>query len=62
MEMKIELIPLVSRDLEESKRFYKDVMGFNLDHDVQPGNGMHVLQLTPPGSARSIAIGTSIGT
>lgn len=62
MEMKIELIPLKSKNLEESKRFYADVMGFHLDHDVKPGNGVRVIQFTPPGSACSIAIGTGIGT
>jgi catechol 2,3-dioxygenase-like lactoylglutathione lyase family enzyme len=62
MDMKIELIPLPSKDLAESKKFYMDVMGFNLDHDVEPGNGVHVIQFTPPGSACSIAIGTGIGT
>ena len=60
--MKIELIPLLSKDLAESKRFYTEVMGFNLDHDIEPGNGMHVIQLTPPGSACSIVIGTGMGT
>jgi catechol 2,3-dioxygenase-like lactoylglutathione lyase family enzyme len=39
MDMKIELIPLPSKDLAESKKFYMDVMGFNLDHDVEPGIG-----------------------
>jgi catechol 2,3-dioxygenase-like lactoylglutathione lyase family enzyme len=62
MDMKIELIPLPSKDLAESKRFYTEVMGFNLDHDIEPGNGMHVIQLTPPGSACSIVIGTGMGT
>lgn len=62
MDMKIELIPLPSKDLAESKRFYTEVMGFNLDHDVEPGNGMHVIQLTPSGSACSIVIGTGMGT
>jgi catechol 2,3-dioxygenase-like lactoylglutathione lyase family enzyme len=62
MEMKIELIPLKSKDLEESKRFYADVMGFHLDHDVQPAAGVRVIQFTPPGSGCSIAIGTGIGT
>jgi catechol 2,3-dioxygenase-like lactoylglutathione lyase family enzyme len=62
MEMKIELIPLKSIDLEDSKRFYAEVMGFHLDHDVQPGNGMRVIQFTPVGSGCSIAIGTGIGT
>lgn len=62
MEMKIELIPLQSNNLEESKQFYGEVMGFHLDHDVQPGNGVRVIQFTPPGSGCSIAIGTGIGT
>lgn len=53
---------LPSKDLAESKKFYTQVLGFNLDHDVEPGNGMHVIQFTPPGSACSIAIGTGIGT
>jgi predicted enzyme related to lactoylglutathione lyase len=62
MEMKLELIPLPSKDVNESKNFYVDVLGFTLDHDVEPGNGIHVIQLTPPGSACSIAIGTGMGT
>ena len=62
MEMKIELIPLPSNDVQESKKFYIDVLGFHLDHDVEPGNGMHVIQLTPPGSACSIVIGTGMNT
>jgi predicted enzyme related to lactoylglutathione lyase len=62
MNMKIELIPLPSKNLAESKRFYAEVMGFNLDHDVEPGNGMHIIQFTPPGSACSIVIGTGMGT
>jgi catechol 2,3-dioxygenase-like lactoylglutathione lyase family enzyme len=62
MEMKLELIPLPSNDLEESRKFYVEQLGFELDHDVEPGNGIHVIQLTPPGSACSIAIGTGMGT
>jgi predicted enzyme related to lactoylglutathione lyase len=62
MDMKLELVPLPSNNVEESKNFYVEVLGFNLDHDVKPGNGMHVIQLTPPGSACSIAIGTGMGT
>ena len=60
--MKLELILLPSKNLEESKNFYTDTLGFKLDHDVEPGNGIHVIQLTPLGSACSIAIGTGIGT
>jgi catechol 2,3-dioxygenase-like lactoylglutathione lyase family enzyme len=62
MEMKLELIPLPSKDLEQSKTFYVDLLGFQLDHDVEPGNGIRVIQLTPPGSACSIALGSGIGT
>lgn len=45
----------------ESIEFYKNKMGFHLDHDVQPGNGMRVVQLTPEGSACSIVFGTGMG-
>lgn len=62
MDMKIELIPLQSKNLEESKQFYAEVMGFHLDHDVEPGNNVRVIQFTPPGSGCSIAIGKGIGT
>ncbi|MDB5167681.1 MAG: glyoxalase [Candidatus Saccharibacteria bacterium] len=61
MDMKLELIPLPISDIETSKAFYIDTVGFNLDHDVQPGNGMRIIQLTPPGSACSIVIGTGMG-
>lgn len=57
MQMRLELIPLPSSDVDRSKAFYADQVGFALDHDVEPGNGMRVVQLTPPGSACSIAIG-----
>lgn len=61
MHMRIELIPLPVSDVDRSKRFYTDVAGFDLDHDVQPGNGMRIVQLTPPGSSCSIAFGTGMG-
>jgi catechol 2,3-dioxygenase-like lactoylglutathione lyase family enzyme len=57
VDMRLELVPLPSTDVEASKRFYVEQVGFRLDHDVEPGNGMRVVQLTPPGSACSIAIG-----
>jgi catechol 2,3-dioxygenase-like lactoylglutathione lyase family enzyme len=62
MNMKLELVPLPITDIERSKSFYIDKVGFQLDHDVQPGNGMRIIQLTPPGSACSIVIGTGMGT
>ena len=59
--MKLELVPIPVSDVERAKAFYIDKVGFHLDHDVQPGNGMRVVQLTPPGSACSIVIGTGMG-
>lgn len=60
MHMRLELIPLPVTDVDRSKAFYVERLGFTLDHDVQPGNGMRVVQLTPTGSACSIAIGVGI--
>ena len=60
MDMKLELVPLPTKDVNRAKSFYVDRVGFGLDHDVQPGNGMRVVQLTPPGSACSIVIGVGI--
>ncbi|WP_181397234.1 VOC family protein [Cryobacterium arcticum] len=60
MDMRLELVPLVSTDVDRTKAFYADQVGFVVDHDVQPGNGMRVVQLTPPGSACSIVIGIGI--
>ncbi len=59
--MRLELVPLPTSDVERSKSFYVDQVGFVLDHDVEPGNGMRIIQLTPPGSACSIAFGTGMG-
>ncbi len=61
MDMKLELVPLPVADPERSLAFYVEKVGFHLDHDVQPGNGMRVIQLTPPGSACSIVFGTGMG-
>ena len=60
MEMKLELVPIPVSDVDRAKAFYIDKVGFNLDLDVQPGNGLRVVQLTPPGSACSIVIGTGM--
>jgi predicted enzyme related to lactoylglutathione lyase len=61
MDMKLELVPLPVSDVERSKDFYVNTVGFELDHDVEPGNGMRIIQLTPPGSACSIVIGRGMG-
>jgi len=60
MEMRLEAVPLPVEDVDTSKAFYIERVGFMLDHDVEPGNGMRVVQLTPPGSACSISIGIGI--
>lgn len=59
--MKIEVIMLPVTDVDVSIDFYKDKVGFHLDHDVQPGNGMRVVQLTPSGSGCSIVFGKGMG-
>ncbi|GLK16067.1 VOC family protein [Herbiconiux flava] len=62
MTMRLELVPIAVTDVDAAIAFYRDVVGFMLDHDVSPGNGMRVVQLTPPGSACSIAFGVGMGS
>ena len=57
MDYRLEVIGIPVRDVDAAKRFYGDVVGFHVDHDVNPGPGMRVVQLTPPGSPCSIVIG-----
>ena len=57
MDMRLELVPLPSSDVDESLAFYVEQVGFGLDHDVSPGNGRRIVQLTPPGSACSVVLG-----
>ena len=61
MKMKLELMQIPVTDIDRAKAFYVEQVGFHADHDVQPGSGMRVVQLTPPGSACSIVIGTGMG-
>ena len=61
MDMKLELVPVPVADVDRAKAFYIDQLGFDLDVDVEPSEGMRVVQLTPPGSACSIVIGTGLG-
>ncbi len=58
--MKLELVPVPVSDVDRARDFYADVAGFHVDHDVTPGNGVRVVQLTPPGSSCSIVIGTGM--
>ena len=61
MDMKLELVPVPVSDVDRAKAFYVDQLGFNADHDTQPNDTVRVVQLTPPGSACSIVIGTGMG-
>jgi catechol 2,3-dioxygenase-like lactoylglutathione lyase family enzyme len=61
VQMKLELVPIPVTDVNRARDFYVNQVGFNLDVDAEPGNGMRVVQLTPPGSACSIVIGTGMG-
>lgn len=60
MDMKLAVIGVPVSDVDTSKAFYVDQVGFVLDHDVEPGNGMRVVQMTPPGSACSVVIGSGM--
>jgi catechol 2,3-dioxygenase-like lactoylglutathione lyase family enzyme len=60
MEMRLEVVPLPVVDVDASIAFYVDQVGFVLDHDVSPGNGMRVVQVTPPGSACSVVFGAGM--
>ena len=57
MDLKLEVVPMPVADVDAAKAFYTEKVGFNLDHDVEPGPGMRVVQMTPPGSACSVVIG-----
>jgi catechol 2,3-dioxygenase-like lactoylglutathione lyase family enzyme len=60
MDMKLELIPLPVKDVDSAKAFYAERLGFRVDVDVQPMEGVRVVQLTPPGSGCSIGMGTGL--
>lgn len=60
LEMKLELIPVPVSDIDRSKTFYVERLGFNADHDVRPAEGVRVVQLTPPGSTCSIVLGEGL--
>ena len=60
MEMKLELVPVPVSDVDRAKAFYVEKLGFNADHDHRVSDEIRFVQLTPPGSACSIAIGTGL--
>jgi predicted enzyme related to lactoylglutathione lyase len=59
--MKLELVPIPVTDVDRAKAFYAEQLGFTVDVDVTPMDGVRVVQLTPPGSACSIGLGTGLG-
>lgn len=61
LTMKLELVPLPVSDVDRAKAFYADKIGFHVDLDITPAPGMRIVQLTPPGSACSIMVGTGMG-
>jgi catechol 2,3-dioxygenase-like lactoylglutathione lyase family enzyme len=62
MDFKLELVPIPVTDVDRAKEFYADKLGFTVDLDVRPHptEPFRVVQLTPPGSACSICIGTGV--
>ena len=61
MDWKIELIHVPVTDVDRAKEFYVEKLGFNADHDQRVNENLRFVQLTPPGSACSIAIGEGLG-
>ena len=60
MDMKLELAPIPVADVDRAKAFYADRLGFVVDHDHRVSPELRFVQLTPPGSACSIAIGEGL--
>jgi catechol 2,3-dioxygenase-like lactoylglutathione lyase family enzyme len=58
--MKLEVVHVPVTDVDRAKAFYTEQIGFNADHDHQVNEELRFVQLTPPGSACSIAIGTGL--
>lgn len=61
MDWKLELVAVPVSDVDRAKAFYTEQVGFNADHDHRVNEQIRFVQLTPPGSACSIAIGTGLG-
>ena len=60
MDWKLELVLVPVSDVDRAKTFYTEKAGFNLDVDHRAGDEFRVVQMTPPGSACSIAVGIGI--
>ena len=62
MDWKLELIAIPVTDVDRAKAFYTDQVGFHADHDHRVSDTLRFVQITPPGSACSIAFGTGVST
>jgi predicted enzyme related to lactoylglutathione lyase len=62
MDWKLELVAVPVSDVDAAKAFYVEKVGFNADHDHRLSDEVRFVQLTPPGSACSIAIGRGVAT
>lgn len=60
-QMRLEVVPVPVTDIDRARDFYAGQVGFKLDHDTSPSEGVRVVQLTPPGSGCSIVMGTGLG-
>jgi catechol 2,3-dioxygenase-like lactoylglutathione lyase family enzyme len=60
MDMKLELVALAVSDVDRAKAFYTERVGFIADHDHSVSDELRFVQLTPPGSACSIAFGVGV--
>jgi predicted enzyme related to lactoylglutathione lyase len=60
VDFRLELVNVPVSDVDRAKAFYVDQVGFNLDHDHVVSDDVRFVQITPPGSACSIAIGTGL--
>jgi predicted enzyme related to lactoylglutathione lyase len=60
MDFRLELVQVPVSDVDRAKAFYTEKAGFNADHDHQVSDELRFVQLTPPGSPTSIAIGTGV--
>jgi len=60
MDFKLELVAVPVSDVDRAKAFYTEKAGFNADHDYTVSDEIRFVQLTPPGSACSIAVGRGL--
>lgn len=60
MDFRLELVQVPVSDVDRAKTFYTEEVGFHADHDTRLSDALRVVQLTPPGSACSIVIGTGL--